>query len=158
MSLYCAVLLHNKGANSSVQPASVCRVWRSPGLRLHRGWLIPVSAAFQHVRLPLNANLTSWIGVSRSLRERRARALGYGRHGQNRRGCFGLAKQDRGKLGMKDPHTLYHNRNQSKERKISNIVLITKILICISLKYLKMYSIRVFFFPFFLQSHASTCI
>lgn len=62
LSLYCAVLLHNKGANSSVQPASVCRVWRSPGLRLHRGWLIPTSAAFQHVRLPLNAKLPSWIG------------------------------------------------------------------------------------------------
>lgn len=48
---------------------------------------------------------------------------------------------------MKDPHALYHNMNQSK-RTISNIVLITKILFCISLKYLKMYSIG-FFSGFF---------
>lgn len=52
---------------------------------------------------------------------------------------------------MKDPHKCYHNKNQlrTKNRTISNIVLITKILFRISLKYLKMYSIRVFFLHFF---------
>lgn len=55
--------------------------------------------------------------ASHSLRDWCARASGNGRHGQNWRGCFGLAKQERGKLGMKDPHALYHNRNQSKKKK-----------------------------------------
>lgn len=53
------------------------------------------------------------------------------------------------------PYTLQHNTNQSKD---SNKFFDYKNTICLSLKYLKMYSIGGFFFVGFLQSHASTCI
>ncbi|CAG13646.1 unnamed protein product [Tetraodon nigroviridis] len=47
-----------------VKSASVCGVSYSLGLRLHRGRLIPLGAAFQHVRLPQTAKLGAGSGVS----------------------------------------------------------------------------------------------
>lgn len=61
---------------------------------------------------------------------------------QAQQGCFGIAgrlsESNMAQKTKKTYESFSHNMNQSN---ISNIVLITKILFCISLKYLKMYSI-----------------
>lgn len=104
-------------------------------------------------------NTCDYLKLQNSELDRASRSLGFGVRTTQRRarerptGLLWFSKTGRMKLGINFLTQRYH-RYQSK--KISNIVSITKILICISLKYLKMYSI-VFFF-FFLQSHASTCI
>lgn len=64
-------------------------------------------------------------------------------------------------IEVRDPHKYYHNRRQKGKRKKTKektFQLDYKNTFRISLKYLKMYSIRFFFPFFFLQSHASTCI